>query len=128
MVNSGLPCSTSEKLEELLSLYDAWGGPQWISTTSGTGWESSSSPCSWQGVTCSSEGYVTELKLGDNNLQGSLSRGFQPAANLSVPCLFSTLENLQLYKNPSLSGAVSAWNSESAVIRLTVFHISIMRS
>ena len=54
----------------LLTLFKATKGKKW-SRKSGWG-NTKSGLSSWEGITCDSEGYVTDIKLKDNNLQGKL--------------------------------------------------------
>jgi Leucine-rich repeat (LRR) protein/sugar lactone lactonase YvrE len=54
--------------ETLVALYDSTNGDNW---TNNTGWKLGNTPCSWFGVTCDN-GVVTEIKMPDNNLIGTL--------------------------------------------------------
>ena len=54
--------------EALVALYNGTNGASW---TNRTGWLATNAPCSWYGVACTS-GRVTQLALGNNNLNGTL--------------------------------------------------------
>ena len=45
--------------ETLLNLYNSTDGPNWAAGAEQ--WHVTNTPCSWQGVDCSTEGYVTQL-------------------------------------------------------------------
>jgi len=64
-----------EECRDLVALYDATNGDSW---NDNTGWEQTTTPCSWYGVSCNF-GHVSTLSLSDNNLDGSLT----DLANLS---------------------------------------------
>ncbi len=78
----------------LAAFYDATGGDDWENKT---GWKQTNTPCSWHGVYCS-DGYVSELKLYNNKLRGSI-----PDFNLP------NLEYLDLSYN-QLSGVIPDFN------------------
>ncbi len=77
----------------LEALYDATGGAGW---TNGTNWQSSAPLGDWHGVTTDASGRVTELRLGENGLTGSI-----PAALGSL----GALQWLDLSSN-DLSGSI----------------------
>ena len=77
--------------ETLVALYNSTNGANW---TRNDGWNVTNTPCSWYGVTCL-EGKMVYLKLGENNLTGSLP-------DLSA---LTTLTVLQLHKN-GLTGVI----------------------
>jgi hypothetical protein len=52
----------------LIALYANTDGPNW---TDQSGWLDTNTPCSWYGVTCSG-GHVTDLKLHNNQLRGTI--------------------------------------------------------
>ncbi len=54
--------------EALVALYESTDGANW---TNNTDWLATNTPCSWFGVTCS-EGNITQLSLGSNQLNGSI--------------------------------------------------------
>ena len=53
----------------LVALYNATGGASW---TTSTNWNTTSALSTWEGVTTDTNGRVTEVVLGGNNLTGSL--------------------------------------------------------
>lgn len=59
--------------DALLSLFVLTNGAQW---TRRENWNTSQSICDWQGVTCTA-GFVTELMLSSNNLQGVIPAQLQ---------------------------------------------------
>jgi Leucine-rich repeat (LRR) protein len=78
--------------EALVALYDSTDGDNWLVNS---GWLETNTPCSWYRVTCIS-GYVTEVRLWDNQLSGM------------IPPELSNLTNLQALHlgGNQLSGAV----------------------
>lgn len=56
--------------EVLVDFYNTMGGNNW---TFNTFWLSGNTPCTWYGVTCSNRGYVTGLRLPNNNVQGNFN-------------------------------------------------------
>ena len=64
--------------KSLIALYDATDGANWDDNE---GWLVDPDECTWFGVTCTS-GIVTELDLGDNNLDGT------------IPCQIASLSQL----------------------------------
>ena len=53
----------------LIALYNATGGANW---TDNTNWRSNSPLSEWHGVTTNDAGRVTEVRLGENNLNGRI--------------------------------------------------------
>ena len=104
----------------LEALYDATGGAGW---TNGASWKTSAPLGDWYGVTTSVSGRVTELRLGDNGLTGSIPTQLGSLGALgwldlssnelsgSIPRALEDLANL-FFLNLSgngLSGSVPAW-------------------
>ena len=104
----------------LEALYDATGGADW---TDSTGWKTSAPLGDWYGVTTDASDRVTELKLGDNGLTGSIPTalgdlGALQWLDLSVNALSGPIPRaiespanlyfLNLSRN-ELSGSVPAW-------------------
>jgi len=56
--------------EFLVSLYESTGGENWINQE---GWMTNAPINEWFGVLTDEEGYVTELKLDKNNLEGTIA-------------------------------------------------------
>lgn len=54
--------------EALVALYNSTNGAGWVNNTD---WLATETPCSWYGVECG-WGYVTKLRLGANQLSGSI--------------------------------------------------------
>ena len=78
--------------EALVVLFNTTDGPNWKDNT---GWLETDTPCSWYGVACDA-GHVTQLKLPDNQLSGSITP--------ELGNLFS-LTDLHLFKN-DLTGSI----------------------
>jgi hypothetical protein len=53
----------------LMALFNSTNGDEWFNQT---GWGTTQSYCTWYGITCDTEGHVTELRLYKNHLSGSL--------------------------------------------------------
>jgi Leucine-rich repeat (LRR) protein len=70
----------SAQRHALSQLYAATEGDQWWDNTA---WLSSSSECSWYGVTCDSFGSVTELQLEYNGLLGIIPPSLSFLTNLT---------------------------------------------
>ncbi|NIS79504.1 MAG: hypothetical protein GTO14_04685, partial [Anaerolineales bacterium] len=66
--------------ETLVTLYQATDGDNW---TNASGWLSSDTPCNWYGVTCVA-GSVTELRLGENGMKGTLPEELAKLSNLKI--------------------------------------------
>ena len=104
----------------LEALYDATDGPGW---TDGTSWKTAAPLGDWHGVTTDASGRVTELRLGDNGLTGSIPAALGSLARLGwldlssnelngpIPGALRSLTNLfflNLSRN-QLSGSVPEW-------------------
>ena len=104
----------------LEALYDATGGAGWTNSTS---WKTSAPLGDWYGVTADASGRVTELKLGDNGLTGSIPTALGDIGTLRwldlssnelsgpIPRALESLGSLvflNLSRN-ELSGSVPAW-------------------
>ncbi|KAG9394058.1 Cyst wall protein, type 1B [Carpediemonas membranifera] len=61
-------CVISEQ-EALMNLYTALGGDFW---TDNSGWNTGD-VCTWYGIGCNLDGYVTDIRLPANNLTGELT-------------------------------------------------------
>ena len=85
-------CGSSHEHTGLIELYQYTGGPSWKSDVN---WLKSEDHCTWEGITCHTEGdfagLVKEIDLEDNNLVG--------IADLNTVWLFEGLEVLNLQKN-----------------------------
>ena len=73
-MGDGFDCSAVTQIPQsecqaLVDLYDATDGDNW---TDNTNWKQTTTPCDWAGVTCFVH-HVTELYLGSNNLNGTLT-------------------------------------------------------
>lgn len=66
--------------QALVELYDATEGDAWVGHV---GWLTSTSPCSWQGITCNS-GHITHIDLTDNNMIGKLPGAIQKLSKLQM--------------------------------------------
>jgi len=80
--------------QSLVDLYNSTNGSGW---TDKTGWNVTTTPCSWFGVTCSG-GHVATLELNSNQLAGNIP-------NLNLP----NLTILSLHTN-QLSGSIPNFN------------------
>ena len=65
----------------LIALYNSTDGANWRDNS---GWNTSSSHCSWYGVTCDSAGHVTSLILEYNSLDGTLPPEVGNLVNLNL--------------------------------------------
>lgn len=107
-------CQQQEYLA-LLALYNATGGANWT-----TPWDLNQPISEWHGVETNSEGCVTELSLGNNNLVGYIPVEISNLTNLlhlsiqenqlsgSIPVEISSLSNLtylNIHTN-NLSGSI----------------------
>ncbi|WP_177236632.1 FG-GAP-like repeat-containing protein [Spirosoma endophyticum] len=79
----------------LVDFYNATNGPNW---PSGSNWLKNCNPCTWDGVTCTDKGRVSQLRLDNNPLVGTL------------PASLGTLTNLQtlILSDNQLSGSIPA--------------------
>jgi Leucine-rich repeat (LRR) protein len=80
--------------QSLMDLYNSTNGANW---TNKTGWNQTTTPCSWFGVSCSGA-HVQKLYLISNQLSGSIP-------NFNLP----NLKELWLYGN-QLSGSIPNFN------------------
>jgi Leucine-rich repeat (LRR) protein/ribosomal protein L35AE/L33A len=71
---------SKKECQALIALYDSTDGENWVDNT---GWKTTNSPCSWDGITCRSK-HVTGLSLGDNNLKGSISKKLSKLKQLKI--------------------------------------------
>ena len=70
----------------LVALYDATDGANW---TTNTNWSTTAALSTWHGVTTDSDGRVTQLKLDQNYLTGSIPAALGGLTNLSTLSLNS---------------------------------------
>ncbi|MEM1245883.1 MAG: Calx-beta domain-containing protein [Acidobacteriota bacterium] len=91
----------------LQQLYDSTSGPQWNRQSD---WLTAASECDWQGVECDG-GLITELRLAQNNMQGSLPGSLADLSSLRI---------LRVSEN-QLSGAFPAVTALSALEELWLF-------
>lgn len=100
---------TPNQAGALMALYKATKGKSW---TRNNGWGGSpQSISSWEGITCNEQGYVSQIKLSDNNLQGNLPDVFYA---------FPQLQKLLINKN-QLTGEVPrslAWLPEDCTVNI----------
>ncbi len=111
----------------LLALYASTNGDGW---THRDGWQGKAgTECSWYGVTCNDEAYVSGLRLGSNNLTGALppnldslthltsfaaadnrlSGSIPPLDGLTALAVFEVYGNLLTGSLPSLGDLASLW-------------------
>jgi Leucine-rich repeat (LRR) protein/sugar lactone lactonase YvrE len=84
--------------ETLVSLYDSTNGDNW---TRKTGWKQTNTPCSWEGIICNGDGYVTNISLYSNQLAGTL-----PDLSALTELLYVSLSGNQLTGSlPDLSAS-----------------------
>ena len=93
--------------EALVALYNSSNGDGWQNNT---GWMTNNTPCSWYGITCES-GHVSDLRLPNNRMQGSL-----PAAMGSL----TYLKKLHLHFN-QLTGSIPS--PMTNLIKLEVLYL-----
>jgi len=86
--------------QSLVDLYNSTNGSGW---TDKTGWNVTTTPCSWFGVTCSG-GHVSKVNLQNNQLVGTIP-------NLNLPAL----TQLYLHTN-QLSGTIPNFNMPNMTI------------
>ena len=90
------PRVTAEQMPVLTALYDATGGDDWYDNTN---WLSDAELGEWYGVTTDDEGYITGLKLYENDLSGEIPAELGQLARL---------QSLYLYGNSLLTGCIPA--------------------
>ncbi|KAJ7382422.1 hypothetical protein OS493_035071 [Desmophyllum pertusum] len=83
-----------QEREVLLDIYTSTNGQQWYESS---GWNSSTSHCSWYGITCHNNTYIKTIVLPYNNLDGSLPSNLWKIRNLFSLCMPG---------NPSLRGRI----------------------
>ena len=66
----------------LVALYESTNGGSWKTKTN---WGTSTSVCSWSGVTCTGD-LVTEIRLNSNNLQGTTVQFYFYVLLCFFPC------------------------------------------
>ena len=112
--------STASDRAALEALYDATGGASWTNSTS---WKTSAPLGDWYGVTTDASGRVTELRLADNGLTGSIPTELGSLGALqwldlslnelsgSIPRAIESLTSLYLLNlsRNALSGSVPQW-------------------
>ena len=103
----------------LMAFYESTGGPNW---TDHTNWGSNEPLFAWYGVGTDRDGRITDLRLPENNLRGTLPAALGDLANLHelwldgnqlsgpIPATLGNLANLQyLWLNGNqLSGPIPA--------------------
>ena len=89
------PSIVAEQMSVLAALYDATGGDDWYDNTN---WLSDAELGEWYGVSTDGEGYITGLKLYENDLSGEIPAELGQLARL---------QSLYLYGN-SLTGCIPA--------------------
>lgn len=95
-----IPLSERSALE---SFYYSTGGSTWSNSN---GWlNQSGSPCSWYGVLCY-DAHVIGLRLGHNNLQGSLPESLSKLEKLFVLDISDTLTNYEESGSNSVAGTI----------------------
>lgn len=80
----GCACESSSR-GPLMDFYVATNGPWWFRR-----WDTTLDVCSWQGVTCTSDGRLTNISLTKNNLSGTLPSSLGDLADVAY---FSVDEN-----------------------------------
>ncbi|MEO1052727.1 MAG: T9SS type A sorting domain-containing protein [Bacteroidota bacterium] len=110
------PCA-EDKRDALMALYNSTGGANWTVT-----WDLNLPVHAWHGVVVNNDGCVVGLKLGDNNLVGTIPSEIGELTDLTklelfknqlsgtIPSALSNLDNLlflKLYRN-QLSGEIPA--------------------
>ncbi|KAL9987503.1 hypothetical protein ACROYT_G001825 [Oculina patagonica] len=84
-----------QEREVLLDIYSSTNGQQWYETS---GWNSSTSHCSWYGITCHNNSYIKTIVLPYNNLDGVLPSNLWKIRNLFSLCMPG---------NPKLRGRIA---------------------
>ena len=97
-----------QEREVLLDIYTSTNGQQWYERK---GWNSSTSHCSWYGITCHNNTYIKTIVLAYNNLDGSLPSNLWKIRNLMSLCTPG---------NPRLWGRIGDFFSANMTKLLTV--------
>ena len=120
--------SVASDRSALEALYDRTGGASW---TNSTNWKTSAPLGDWYGVTTDASGRVTELRLSDNGLTGSIPTALGSLVTLQwldislnelsgpIPSALQSLGNLgflNLSRN-ELEGSVPAWLGDMSSLR-----------
>ncbi len=96
-------CPDVADYNALMALYNATDGSNWVDNT---GWDQDCDICSWYGIFCDSDGRVTHIFLGQNNLVGVIPSEIENLSNLqnlalttndltgSIPIEIGNLSNL----------------------------------
>ncbi|KAJ7389320.1 hypothetical protein OS493_032174 [Desmophyllum pertusum] len=72
-----------QEREVLLDIYTSTNGKQWYENSR---WNSSTSHCSWYGITCYNNTYIKTIVLAYNDLEGSLPSNLWKIRNLMSLC------------------------------------------
>ncbi|MGB2963655.1 MAG: hypothetical protein WBB69_06680 [Anaerolineales bacterium] len=113
----GLTPPLDQECEALVAFYESTNGPLWTYTS---GWLQSPSYCSWFGVVCDLDNYVTHIYLHMNNLAGPIPIEIGYLGNLkeiylgendltgSLPINIGDLQSLQSFdiRGNNLSGPI----------------------
>ena len=67
------PCSPRDDPAECEALVQLGAGLRYTEWKQHDGWMTSTSICSWHGISCNAAGHVTNLSLRENNLVGAIS-------------------------------------------------------
>ena len=107
-----LPTVDQER-DALTRFYTATNGSQW---TRSDNWTGSPSVCDWFGVSCDTDGFVSELSLDSNNVRGPSGRSL---------CNLTRLEVLKLGSN-SISGTMAECLGRCKQLRVIDFSLNLV--
>ena len=104
----GTACETAINRQVLNELFASTSGNSWLPAAR-VNWNTTNDVSTWNGVTCSSSGFVTNLLVTGSNLAGTLPSSIG---------LLNQLRTLDLSNNQLNGTLPAAWSSLTALTRL----------